>query len=163
MPFLSPNQQCQSTKGITVRRWQFMRQLQLRFDFDSTAVRLLIIVTRSTRSRWRHTPAAADPLASLKSKCSTGGPTNSRLTTDYDQSTTTLMKRTSESNKVIYRKQIARQHSWSTLWIFTSHLAWSPRNCCSGSNCFGVNRVPTKNFWGRWDPERDCFYCTSCK
>jgi len=30
------------------------------------------------------------------------------------------------NKKVSYRKQIARQHSWSTVKKFSSHLVWSP-------------------------------------
>jgi len=30
------------------------------------------------------------------------------------------------NKKVSYRKQTARQHSWSTLWKYSSHLVWLP-------------------------------------
>ena len=49
---------------------------RLRFDFDSTTIRLLF-----ARSQWRNTSAAADPLAAVTLICAaahTGGPPVSR-------------------------------------------------------------------------------------
>ena len=56
------------------------------------------------------------------------------------------------SNKVSYRKQIARQYSWSTVYTFASLLIDHHAKCgCCFSYCMRTFRKSQK-FGGRWGP-----------
>jgi len=59
------------------------------------------------------------------------------------------------SDKMVsYCKQIGRQHSWSTLWNFSSHLVWSPCKIwlLFLIQCARMRKVP-KILW-RWGWKR---------